>query len=364
MKCACSRGRQHPEPEHDYRTAYQRDRDRIIHSRAFRRLEYKTQVFVNHEGDHYRTRLTHTLEVTQIARTIARALRLNEDLAEAVALAHDIGHTPFGHSGEDALQKMMAGHGGFEHNRQGLRVVDLLELQYPDFRGLNLTYELRESIAKHTTPWDEPPVLDDFPPDPPVLEAQVVELADSIAYNNHDLDDGLASGILKEEELEGLQLWADASEAIRGRHPDADAQVRRRQTIRYLINEFCSELIEASGRRLKECGLASPDEVRTQKDKLIEFGEPMRRHKQELEEFLLGGLYRNPRVQHTMGSAKRLLEELFEAYVADPGRLATSYQEWAEQVGLHRSICDYIAGMTDRYAQDQYQQLFHRRWEF
>jgi len=358
MKSARSRGRVHPEPEHPYRTAYQRDRDRIIHCKAFRRLEYKTQVFLNHEGDHYRTRLTHSLEVSQIARTIARALRLNEDLTEAIALAHDLGHTPFGHSGEEALRQVMAQHGGFEHNRHGLRVVDVLEHQYADFRGLNLTYEVRESIAKHTTRWDEPQV-EGFEPGPPLLEAQVVEVADSIAYDNHDLDDGLAAGILTEEQLREVELWVRASEASRpASGTDEDPKQRRYRIIRYLINWFVLDLVETSKRCIEQRRIASTEDVRRQDGNVIGFSDALRAQKEELEDFLLRTLYRDHRVVKKMKKARHLVEAIFNAYVADPSQLPPAYQQWAEQVGLHRAACDYIAGMTDRYTEAQYRHLF------
>ena len=357
MKSAGSRGRAYPEPEHDYRAAYQRDRDRIIHCKAFRRLEYKTQVFLNHEGDHYRTRLTHTLEVSQIARTIARALRLNEDLTEAIALAHDLGHTPFGHSGEEVLRKAMEGHGGFEHNRQGLRVVDVLEHQYRDFRGLNLTYEVREAIAKHTTRWDEPQI-GGFEPGPPVLEAQVVEVADSIAYDNHDLDDGLAANILRERQLLKTGLWACASKAGGPRGGTEDGLQRRRRIIRHLINWFVTDVVETSKKRIEQSRIGSAEDVRNQDGKVIDFSESLREQKRELEEFLLQTLYRDYRVVRETNKARRLIEAIFDAYVSDSRQLPPTYQQWAQEVGLRRAVCDYIAGMTDRYTQAQYLHLF------
>lgn len=357
MKSAESKGRVHPEREHGYRTRYQRDRDRIIHCKAFRRLEYKTQVFLNHEGDHYRTRLTHTLEVSQIARTVARALRLNEDLTEAIALAHDLGHTPFGHSGEDALREAMADHGGFEHNRHGLRVVDLLEDQYPDFRGLNLTYELRESIAKHSSRWDHPEV-EGFGPGPPVLEAQVVEVADSIAYDNHDLDDGLAADILDEHRLAGIEVWNRAARAVAKEQGGSPGEHRPSAIIRYLINLYSTDLIESSKHRIEEADVRSPADVTSADEKLIEFSPELKQQKEELEEFLFETLYRDYRVVRETSKAKRFVSAIFEAYISDVRQLPPEYQEWADEVGLHQAVCDYIAGMTDRYAQDQYLFLF------
>jgi dGTPase len=357
MKSAGSRGRTHPESEHPYRTAYQRDRDRVIHCKAFRRLEYKTQVFLNHEGDHYRTRLTHTLEVAQISRTIARALGLNEDLTEAIALAHDLGHTPFGHSGEDALKEMMAGHGGFEHNRHGLRIVVMLEKQYPSFRGLNLTYEVREGIAKHTTRWDSPADAD-FEPGAPTLEAQAVELADSIAYDNHDLDDGLEAGILSEEALQDVSLWSAAARAVQEEFGSLSPQQRRKQAVRYLINLLVTDLIENSGGELERRSIAGPDDVRRQEGSVVGFSESVHERKEALEDYLHEALYRDYRVARVTNSARRFVVAIFEELVSDPRQLPPEYQGWAEQEGLHRAVCDYVAGMTDRYAQDQYRQLF------
>ena len=357
MKSAESAGRVCDEAEHDYRTCYQRDRDRIVHCKAFRRLEYKTQVFLNHEGDHYRTRLTHTLEVAQIARTIARALGLNEDLSEAIALAHDVGHTPFGHSGEDALRDVMAEHGGFEHNRQGLRVVDLLECQYPDFPGLNLTNELRESIAKHTTRWDEP-VVEGFEPGPPLLEAQVVERADSIAYDNHDIDDGLASGIISEGDLQPVELWREAAESVEAMPAQMSAGVKQKQATKCLINLCVTDLIESSLRQIAEKGVSSPRDAKRCQAHLIVFSDGLHRKKSELEDFLFDRLYRDYRVVQMANKARRFIKEIFEVYVSDLRQLPPEHQQWAEKVGHHRAVCDYIAGMTDRYAQDQYLHLF------
>jgi dGTPase len=355
-----SRGRRRPEPEHPYRSAFQRDRDRVIHSTAFRRLEYKTQVFVNHEGDHYRTRLTHTMEVAQIARTIARALGLNEDLTEAVALAHDIGHTPFGHSGEEALDEIMAGHGGFEHNRHGLRVVDLLEKRYAEFDGLNLTYEVREAFVRHRTAYDEPAAApEEFPADEQVhLEGQAVSAADAVAYNSHDLDDGLVSGLLRERELRGLAIWRAAAEAIsppEGR----EAKLRRRAVVRRLIDRQVTDIIEASGRAVAEAGAGSLDDVRGSKDRLIGPSEAMREEMRELQEFLHARLYRHFRVMQMANKAKRFVKELFAEFVAHSEDLPDEHRERARRDGLERVVCDYIAGMTDRFAQEAYRKLFH-----
>ena len=357
VKSARSRGRVHPEPEHPYRTAYQRDRDRIIHSKAFRRLEYKTQVFLNHEGDHYRTRLTHTLEVAQISRTIARALDLNEDLTEAIALAHDLGHTPFGHSGEEALREAMAEHGGFEHNRHGLRVVDVLERHYAAFRGLNLTYEVREGIAKHSTPWDSP-TGEGFEPGPPFLEAQAVELADSIAYDNHDLDDGLAAGILAEGDLEDVSLWREAVRQAAGQFGQLTEEQRRHETIRFLINLLVTDAIETSLAQLRRGGIGSPEDVRRQTSSVLRFSDGLQKQKQELESHLHDRFYRDYRVMTVTNSARRFVKAVFRELVSDTRELPPEYQEWAREVGVHRAVCDYVAGMTDRYAQDRYLQMF------
>ena len=357
VKSADSRGRVHPEPEHPYRTAYQRDRDRITHCKAFRRLEYKTQVFLNHEGDHYRTRLTHTLEVAQVSRTIARALGLNEDLTEAIALAHDLGHTPFGHSGEEALKQMMEGHGGFEHNCHGLRVVDVLERQYPAFRGLNLTYEVREGIAKHTTPWDSP-AAGEFDAGPPLLEAQAVELADSIAYDSHDLDDGLAADILSEAALLDVSLWAEAAGCVRERSGELPAEQRRSQAGRYLINLLVTDLIENTRTELTRRSIASPDDVRGQEGNVLAFSPCVQARKEQLEDHLHRALYRDYRVTRVTNSARRFVLAIFEELVADPCQLPPEYQRWAKQEGLRQAVRDYVAGMTDRYAQDQYRQMF------
>jgi dGTPase len=353
-----TRGRAHKEPEDPYRTCYQRDRDRIIHSTAFRRLEYKTQVFVNHEGDYYRTRLTHTIEVLQIARSVARCLRLNEDLVETVALAHDIGHTPFGHSGEEALHELMKDHGGFEHNRQGLRVVDLLENRYPRFRGLNLTYEVRESVLKHTTQYDSPDP-EGFDPDAkPLLEAQVVDAADSIAYDNHDLDDALKAGLIALDDLAQVGLWQDVRREVEKRFGALEPDHVRTQAIRFLINREVVDLIETSSGVLKETGVEDVEAVRCAGRTLIHFSPALAKKKQELQEFLMERVYKHFRVVRMTAKAKRFVEDLFNAYISNPDQLPPEHKEWVAQAGLHRGVCDYIAGMTDRYAQQEHMKLF------
>jgi len=365
MHSAASRGRRYAEAatlvhRGIYRSAYQRDRDRIVHCTAFRRLEYKTQVFVNHEGDYYRTRLTHTLEVAQISRQIARALQLNEDLCEAVALAHDVGHTPFGHSGEEALAELMAEKGGFEHNRQGLRVVDLLERRYPEFPGLNLTYEVRESLAKHHTRYDGLPGDEFSGTEMPLLEAQVIDAADEIAYNNHDLDDGLAAEILEEEPLRAnVALWAEAYEKVERACPDAPKRRKVLQTVAALINQEVVDLMEHSFRLIAESGVRSVADVRAAGRRLIRFSPELQKQREELQDFLMAHLYRHYRVMRMANKAKRFTADLFHEYARNPNELPPEFQEWAGEAGVERAVCDYIAGMTDRFAQDEYRRLFY-----
>lgn len=360
MKSRRTKGRQHPEAEDAVRTAYRRDRDRIIHTTAFRRLEYKTQVFVNHEGDHYRTRLTHTLEVAQIGVSIARVLRLNEDLVEAVALAHDIGHPPFGHAGEDALRELMAGHGGFDHNIQGLRVVDLLEARYPGFPGLNLTWEVRESINKHRTPYDHPDLQVALDPNvSPLLESQIADIADEIAYDNHDLDDGLRSGILKEEDLAELGLWRQAGEELDARYGRLEPEIRKYQIIRTLINRQVSDLVQATAEQLKRHQIASVEDVRACPQRLVVFSEEMARLRTPLKRLLWTQFYHHYRVERMADKAKRFLAELFQLYLKKPEQLPSSqYARLQRGEEPHRVICDYIAGMTDRYCLEEYKKLF------
>ncbi len=356
VKSMESRGRVVAETEHPYRTAFQRDRDRIVHSRAFRRLEYKTQVFIYHEKDHYRNRLTHTLEGAQIARTIARALRLNEELAEAIALAHDLGHTPFGHAGERALAALLRDHGGFEHNRQTLRVVDLLEERYPDFRGLNLTHETREGILKHGVSWPHPTPL---PPQTAQrsLEAQTADLADEIAYLNHDLDDGLRSGLLDLARLESVRLWQSARRGVEERLGSAQEGVKRSQTIIALINGLVTDLIEASGERLAVADLRSVDEVRKTEQSLLAFHPETEEAKLELKRFLLENLYQHAEVLRETQSAERKLRELYQLLRDDPSLVPDGVRARFETDGPPRSIADYVAGMTDRFAIAEHRRL-------
>jgi len=359
MKSYESRGRAHKEEEHSYRSIYQRDRDRIIHCAAFRRLEYKTQVFVNHEGDYYRTRLTHTLEVSQIARTIASALRLNTDLVEAIALAHDLGHTPFGHSGEEALDEIMRECGGFNHNLQGLRVVDILEEKYPEFPGLNLSWEVREGIVKHSSSFDRMGEIKEFNSDKmPTLETQVVDIADEIAYDNHDLDDGITSGLIKEDDLEGLALWSDTYKKIVKKYGSIDQEKRKFQVIKSLINIQVTDLIQQAEKTLKELNPASSREAKKLDKKIVCFSEDMLKLRSPLRVFLIDKLYHHYRVIRMSNKAKRFIEELFNIYKAQPLQLPAHIQKRIPQDGAKRVVCDYIAGMTDRYALDEYRKLF------
>jgi len=356
-KSAASRGREHPESEHVYRTAYQRDRDRVVHSTAFRRLEYKTQVFLTHEGDFFRTRLTHTMEVAQIARTLARALNLNEDLTEAVALAHDLGHTPFGHSGEEALAELMRDHGGFEHNRHGVRIIEYLEHPYPQFRGLNLTYELRECMAKHVTRFDQPKP-EGFEAGQPPLEGQVVELADSIAYDSHDLDDAIAMGIVTPSDLANLAIFKQAAADFATSLADLTDDQRIRRIAKLLIDLMASDAINTSERAIHGANVKSLDDVRTAPGRLVGLSKGLAPKVQELATFLNGRVYRHYRVARMMTKARRFITQIFEAYQSNPDQLPPKYHEQAGAEGLQRAICDYIAGMTDRYAQDEYQRLY------
>lgn len=354
-----SQGRVHKEKEHPYRLPYQRDKDRITYSTAFRRLQYKTQVFVNYEGDHYRTRLTHTLEVLQISRTIARVLGLNEALAEAIALAHDIGHTPFGHAGEVALHDLMKRHGSFEHNRQALRIVDYLEERYPNFRGLNLMWETREGIIKHQTTYDTP--LDsEFGPDKqPSLEAQVVNAADEIAYDNHDLDDGITSGLISMESLDKINLWNSIATQINAKYPNAERKIRRCLIIKELINYQVTDLIEETKKRLQKYKINSTQKVRMCPYKIASFSPQLNKEKKVLEKFLFNNLYMHPRVIRMSDKACRFINQLFNVYVKKPELISKNRLKLLRKDGKFRVICDYIAGMTDRFALDEYKKLFY-----
>ena len=360
MKEEFSRGRKFKEKEHPYRNIYQRDRDRIIHSAAFRRLEYKTQVFVYHEGDYYRTRLTHTIEVAQIARTIARVLGLNEDLTEAIALAHDLGHTPFGHAGEEALNNLMKKKGGFNHNIQTLRIVDLLEDRYPNFKGLNLTWEVREGIAKHTTNFDLATKIKEFQPNKmPTLEAQVVDIADEIAYDNHDLDDGITSKLIDEEQIEGLTLWQEANTNICKKNDKLKPQIRKYQVIRYLINSLVNDLIKQSKKNIISSNITGVQDVRNSSRRLIAFSKETIKKRKPLRDFLLQNLYKHYRVIRMADKARRFIEDLFRIYISKPEALPNEFQIKLKTDDKYRVVCDYIAGMTDRYALDEHKKLFN-----
>jgi len=358
---ACStRGRRHVEAPAQGRDEFQRDRDRIVHSTAFRRLEYKTQVFVNHEGDHFRTRLTHSLEVAQIARSIARTLRLNEDLVEAIALAHDLGHTPFGHAGQDALNECMRAHGGFEHNLQSLRVVDVLEQRYAEFDGLNLTFETREGILKHCSAAKARELGDVgerfLTGRSPSLEAQVANLADEIAYNNHDIDDGLRSGVLSLEQLGEVSLFVRHSEQVAARYPGLHERRLVHETVRRMINTLVADLTSQSGENISRAAPCSVDEVRAA-PALIAFSPAIAEAQQRLKQFLRIHLYRHYRVNRMMGKARRIVRELFDAFSAEPDLMPEEFQTRARQA-LARAVADYIAGMTDRYAIREHRRLF------
>ena len=356
-----SRGRRYDELYKDDRPAYERDRDRIIHCAAFRRLEYKTQVFVNHEGDYYRTRLTHSLEVAQIGRGIARRLNLNEDLVEALALAHDLGHTPFGHTGEGVLDRLMTPYGGFEHNRQSLRIVEHLEERYPGFNGLNLTWEAREGIIKHASDYDIPDgsgFAEYCPGLRPTLEAQIIDLADEIAYNNHDIDDGLKAGYLKPEALMGITLWSEIYARVRQKYPQLNEERQMLQTISHLIGHLIRDLVEQSRANIVDAGIATLDDVRAQKSNLVMFSKDTAARNKELKAFLYKNLYSHYKVERMRIKAERFLTILFENYLQNPTLLPVSYQEKYQEYGTERVICDYIAGMTDRYALDEYKRLF------
>ena len=355
-----SRGRRHPEPPSQGRDEFQRDRDRIVHSTAFRRLEYKTQVFVNHEGDHFRTRLTHSLEVAQIGRSIARNLTLNEDLVEAIALAHDLGHTPFGHAGQDALNACMRAYGGFEHNLQSLRVVDVLEQRYAEFDGLNLTFETREGILKHCAAAkarDLGDVGERFLTGAsPSLEAQLTNLADEIAYNNHDIDDGLRSGVLNLGQLEEVALFAGHRQEVADRYPGLSSRRLVHETVRRIINTLVADLTRQSRDNIARAAPASVDAVR-EAPVLIGFSPPVVEAQQRLKQFLRAHMYRHYRVNRMMGKARRIVRELFEAFSAEPDLMPEEFEQRARQEGA-RAVADYIAGMTDRYAIREHRRLF------
>jgi len=356
-----SRGRRYSEPPPRFRSEFQRDRDRIIHSNAFRRLVYKTQVFVNHEGDLYRTRITHSLEVAQIGRTVARALRINETLTEAICLAHDLGHTPFGHAGQDALNECMHEYGGFEHNLQSLRVVDELEERYAEFPGLNLTYECREGILKHCSAQNARMLGDVgrrfLERKQPGLEAQLANLADAIAYNNHDVDDGVRAGLIAVDELRDVRIFSRFHASVVQKYPGVSARRQLYETIRRMVDYLVSDLIVQSGRNIAEAKVESIDAVRDQQQPLISLSETVLAEHQELKRFLRTKLYNHPKVREVMDEARGTLKELFEAYLRDPTLLPPEHQAVISRADAEggisaraRVVADYVAGMTDRFA--------------
>ena len=353
-------GRRHPEPAHPYRTAYQRDRSRIIHSRAFRRLEYKTQVFLNGTGDHLRTRLTHTIEVASISRTIACALGLNEDLAEVVALAHDLGHAPFGHSGEKKLNELMRDEGGFEHNIQSLRVVELIEAVYPKFPGLNLSYEVLEGLRKHDRGYSreafgEHPA-ETFPR--ASLEAQVANIADEITYYSHDLDDGLSHRLITEEQLEDIPIWRRCADFVRENFAGLEGRLFVSYVVRTLIDHQVADLVMATHQRVEEAGVGSADEVRRHPTNLAGYSDDLRSANQELRSFLYKTLYYHPEVAGPNRRGTELIGDVFERYLAEPELLGLATSERLDEHGLRRTVCDYISGMTDRYITEEHARLF------
>ena len=363
-----SRGRRHAEPPAPTRNAFQRDRDRIVHSTAFRRLVYKTQVFLNHEGDLFRTRLTHSLEVAQLGRSIARALGLNEDLVEAIALAHDLGHTPFGHAGQDALHECMAGHGGFEHNLQSLRVVDQLEERYPAFDGLNLSFETREGILKHCSRANAE-AIEALEPGgvahrflnrtQPSLEAQLCNLADAIAYNAHDIDDGVRSGLLSLDQMQEVPLFERYRQAALAEHPALQDKPRRwlYESTRRMLSDQVYDVIDTTRAAIRSAGVQTPHDAR-QAGPLLRFSADMHAQSHQLKQFLFASLYRHPQVTERMGQAKQVVRELFAAYLAQPQGMRP---EFAARDDRHRAVADYIAGMTDRFALREHERLTGRR---
>ena len=356
QKSGESRGRKYAEPRHAYRTEFQRDRARIIHARAFRRLEYKTQVFLNGTGDHLRTRLTHSIEVASISRTIARALSLNEDLAEAIALAHDLGHSPFGHSGEEMLAECMRDHGGFDHNRQSQRVVELLEAAYPSFPGLNLTFEVREGLRKHDQ-LHESPEPGGGKYQRPSLEAQIADLADEITYYSHDLDDAVDFAILESSQLEEVTIWRESHESVSARYPDVREPELHKLIIGAIIDAQVRDVVTTSAAAIAAAGVQSADEVRRCSASLICYSDARRDANQELRRFLYKNVYYHPRVAEVNQRACEMLRTVFEAYVLAPERLGDAATKRIESEGLHRTICDYIAGMTDRYLLEEHGRL-------
>jgi dGTPase len=351
-------GRHFVEPPHPFRTDYQRDYARIIHSRAFRRLEYKTQVFLNGTGDHLRTRLTHTMEVVSVSRCIARALGLNEDLVESIALAHDLGHAPFGHSGEEMLDKLMRGQGGFDHNEQSLRIVQQIEKKYPHIDGLNLTFELLEGLQKHREFYEPPPGSHAVCYLNPSLEAQVANLADEIAYYSHDLDDGLDCHLIHPAQLESLEVWQESYEEVKRRYPEIEGRELVAYVIRCIIDREVEDVIATSARRIAETKVGSVEDVRRQPQPLIGYSGPLCEANRALRKFLYANLYYHPDVSQVNRRACEMLGRVFETYIENPNLLGGNTATRIERDGLHRAVCDYLSGMTDRYLLDEYARLF------
>ncbi len=354
-----TRGREFPEPPPEWRTQFQRDRDRVIHSRAFRRLEYKTQVFLNGTGDHLRTRLTHTIEVAAISRNIASALKLNTDLAETIALAHDLGHSPFGHKGETVLARLMKGHGGFEHNQHSLRIVEQLEQKYPNFPGLNLSWEVREGLVKHQTAYDHPERRKGFDAKNSSLEAQIANLADEITYYSHDLDDGLDSGLLSEKNLiQDVRVFAQAARLVKKEFGNLPDESRRYFIIRTIIDLQIRDVVENSERLIRKAAVKSADDVRRCAKPLIQHSAARHTLNLELRRYLYKNLYYNPVVHQPNLRAVKMLKELFGYFLKHPKEIGESSRRRLKKIGLHRAVCDYLAGMTDRYVMLEYERIF------
>ena len=357
VKSGESQGRQYPEEEHQYRTRFQRDRDRIIHTSAFRRLEYKTQVFVYHEGDYYRTRLTHSLEVAQIARSICKSLQLNEDLAESVALSHDLGHPPFGHTGQDVLNRLMKDHGGFEHNKQSLRILKLLEKRYPEFDGLNLTWDVLEGICKHTKD-EENPITSAEGVKYTSLEAQIADFADGIAYNAHDLDDGITSNLLDLDQLRKVALWKENEDRFDKKYSGLDFKLKKYQVVRSIINELTTDLRDATSKNIEDHKVTSVDEVRRAPVRIATFGKEVAEKNKELKKFLHKNMYSHRKVLRMEFKAGLTLDGIFAAYTKMPGLLPESVLKNEAYGTLERRMCDYVSGMTDRYALNEHKNLY------
>ena len=358
QKSGDSAGRFHGEPPHPFRTEYERDRARIVHSRSFRRLEYKTQVFLNGTGDHLRTRLTHTIEVASLSRTISRALALNEDLAEAISLAHDLGHAPFGHSGEETLDELMRGHGGFDHNAQSLRVVELIERKYPRFPGLNLSAEVREGLCKHPSTGSADPAATTRGYRNPTLEAQIADLADEVTYYSHDLDDGLEFDLITAEQLLELTAWRESLEEVRRHFPTLQGRALSGYTIRCMIDRQVQDVITTSAGRIETAQVRSAEEVREHPERLVSYSDELRDANCELRSFLYANLYFHPTVADVNERACEMLRNVFNAYLARPELLGETTTQRLNEEGLYRTVCDYLSGMTDRYLLEEHARLF------